>query len=211
MTLRSGRSYSTREVAQRLGVSVQTVQRWVDAGRLRAWKTLGGHRRIDAVSAEQLFAAESARSAGTGASQPGAAPAGGAAAPASGGFRVLIVDDEPDDRALIEYMVRSAMPDVQIELAGSGFEGLVAIGRRVPDVLITDIAMPYMDGIEMLRTLFVQGEARVPVIVVASSHTPDEIARRGGLPSQARFIPKPIDRRLLAAVLVEARGTSDAF
>ncbi len=211
MTLRSGRSYSTREVAQRLGVSVQTVQRWVDAGRLRAWKTLGGHRRIDAVSAEQLFAAESARSAGTGASQPGAAPAGGAAAPAVGGFRVLIVDDEPDDRALIEYMVRSAMPDVQIELAGSGFEGLVAIGRRVPDVLITDIAMPYMDGIEMLRTLFVQGEARVPVIVVVSSHTPDEIARRGGLPSQARFIPKPIDRRLLAAVLVEARGTSDAF
>ena len=33
----------------------------------------------------------------------------------------------------------------------------------------------------------------------------------GGLPSQARFIPKPIDRRLLAAVLIEARGTSDAF
>ena len=108
-------------------------------------------------------------------------------------------------------MVRTAMPDVQIELAGSGFECLVAIGRSVPDVLITDIAMPYMDGIEMLRTLLVRVDTPAPVIVVASSHTPDEIARRGGLPSQARFIPKPIDRRLLAAVLVEARGTSDTF
>ncbi len=208
MTLRSGRSYSTREVAQRLGVSVQTVQRWVDSGRLRAWKTLGGHRRIDAVSAEQLFAAESARRV------VGAVPAGadaGGSATGTAGFRVLIVDDEPDDRALIEYMVRTAMPDVQIELAGSGFECLVAIGRSVPDVLITDIAMPYMDGIEMLRTLLVRVDTRAPVIVVASSHTPDEIARRGGLPSQARFIPKPIDRRLLAAVLVEARGTSDTF
>jgi excisionase family DNA binding protein len=49
------KSYSTVEIARRLGVSIQTVQRWVDAGRLKAWKTLGGHRRIDADSAEALL------------------------------------------------------------------------------------------------------------------------------------------------------------
>ena len=39
-------SYSTAYVASRLGVSVPTVQRWVDAGHLKAWKTPGGHRRF---------------------------------------------------------------------------------------------------------------------------------------------------------------------
>ncbi len=50
------RSYSTVEVSRRLGVSIQTVQRWVDSGHLKAWKTLGGHRRISAESAETLLA-----------------------------------------------------------------------------------------------------------------------------------------------------------
>lgn len=49
------RTYSTVEIARRLGVSIQTVQRWVDTGKLKAWKTLGGHRRIDAESAEALL------------------------------------------------------------------------------------------------------------------------------------------------------------
>ncbi|XVJ69915.1 MAG: excisionase family DNA-binding protein [Rhizobacter sp.] len=52
----ASRTYSTVEIARRLGVSIQTVQRWVDSGKLKAWKTLGGHRRIDAESAEALLA-----------------------------------------------------------------------------------------------------------------------------------------------------------
>jgi len=48
-------SYSTAHVAKQLGISVPTVQRWVDAGQRKAWKTPGGHRRIDADSAERLF------------------------------------------------------------------------------------------------------------------------------------------------------------
>ena len=49
------RSHATIEVANRLGVLLQTGQRWVDAGRLKAWKTLGGHRRIEPAGAESLF------------------------------------------------------------------------------------------------------------------------------------------------------------
>ena len=48
-------SYSTAHLARRLGVSVPTVQRWVDLGHLKAWKTVGGHRRIDAESAENFI------------------------------------------------------------------------------------------------------------------------------------------------------------
>ena len=54
------RSYSTADVARRLGVSVPTVQRWVDLGYLKAWKTVGGHRRIDAETADRFIAAQAA-------------------------------------------------------------------------------------------------------------------------------------------------------
>ena len=46
--------YSTREVARLLGVSLKTVQLWVDNGILDAWKTVGGHRRITFESVERL-------------------------------------------------------------------------------------------------------------------------------------------------------------
>ena len=45
---------STRDAARRLGISVRTAQLWVEEGRLRAWKTPGGHRRILRESVERL-------------------------------------------------------------------------------------------------------------------------------------------------------------
>ncbi|WP_337879609.1 helix-turn-helix domain-containing protein [Rheinheimera sp.] len=46
---------STRQAAQVLGVSVRTIQLWVEQGLLHAWKTPGGHRRIDQQSLLQLL------------------------------------------------------------------------------------------------------------------------------------------------------------
>ena len=46
---------STRDAARLLGVSVRTAQLWVEDGRLRAWKTPGGHRRILVESVERLL------------------------------------------------------------------------------------------------------------------------------------------------------------
>ena len=48
--------FSTREAAERLNVSLRTVQLWVEAGLLRAWKTEGGHRRILRSSLDELLA-----------------------------------------------------------------------------------------------------------------------------------------------------------
>lgn len=45
---------TTAEAARHLGVSIRTVQLWVDGGALEAWKTVGGHRRISLESLERL-------------------------------------------------------------------------------------------------------------------------------------------------------------
>ncbi len=195
----SPQSYSTIEVARRLGVSLQTVQRWVDAGRLTAWKTLGGHRRIEAASAERLFAEHESRLGPAEPALPTAPLDGEAQAGADSGPSALIVEDNELDRELMVQMLGRVRHGVRIETVADGFEALIAIGRSDPDILITDVHLPHMDGIEMLRRL--SSETRPRQIVAVSAFTADELPALRDLPPGVRFLRKPIDVERLAEVL----------
>jgi excisionase family DNA binding protein len=173
-------SCSTAHLARRLGVSVPTVQRWVDLGHLKAWKTVGGHRRIDAESAENFIRVQ-ARQRGREATD--------VVAP----FSVLVVDDDPADRDLLCALVALAVPGARIVVAAGGFDALIEVGRTRPDLIVTDIAMSHMDGVEMIRHLCARGDARPPAIVAVSSHTPAQVERLGGLPPGVALLAKPVE------------------
>lgn len=180
------RSYSTAEVARRLGVSVPTVQRWVDQGHLKAWKTVGGHRRLDADSADRFIARQT--------SAAGAAPEGSGAEARP--LSVLLVDDNTDDRDLMSALVEAAIPGASIGHAENGFEALVAIGQSAPDVVITDIMMPNMNGFEMLCHLANDCAVRPKLIIAVSGLPPDRLAALGEWPMAVKVVSKPIDPRL---------------
>lgn len=193
----SAPSYSTTEVARLLNVSTQTVQKWVDLGHLAAWKTLGGHRRIS-VESVKLFVTSQTVPAAQQASRPAReATPGQAALP----VKILLVDDDPFQLDLLQAMLSSTQRQFDISTASNGFDALLQVGRRMPDILITDIVMAGMDGIEMLRSLHQNvHSAKLPTIAI-SSYSADEVLHRGGLPEGVEFIPKPIDRqRLLKAI-----------
>ncbi|MFL6626968.1 MAG: response regulator [Burkholderiaceae bacterium] len=180
-------SYSPRQLAEMLGVSVQSVQRWVDAGRLKAWKTPSGHRKIDVDSAQALI--DAMRSGG---GQPPARNAGTSP-------RVLVVDDDPAALALVEMLVQEQFPAAVVATARNGFEGLQAMGRMTPDILVTDIVMPHIDGLEMLRHVAAQDDR--PALVIATSFLQqDEVERRGRLDGVS-FLPKPLDADAFQAML----------
>jgi excisionase family DNA binding protein len=181
-------SYSTADVAERLGVSVPTVQRWVDAGHLKAWKTPGGHRRIETESAERLFHSQIA-GAGVPADEPAVRPT------------VIVVDDNADDRDLLAAIVKTALPDADVALYENGIQALVAIGQQPPTVLITDIVMPYMDGLEMLRQLADRCIVRPALIVAVSADCDAQGRSRHSLPEGVRFVAKPIDPDPLVEML----------
>lgn len=167
------RSYSTAYVARRLGISVPTVQRWVDSGDLVAWKTPGGHRRIEAGSADRLFAARG---------QPAAASPS-----------VVVIDDNADDRDILGALVRNALPSCRLDIYDSGIQALVAIGHTPPDIVITDLVMPHMNGIEVLRQLAGQCVVHPQLIVAVSSLGPRQLERLGALPEGVRFVAKPVE------------------
>lgn len=183
-------SYSTAELARRLGVSIPTVQRWVDSGHLKAWKTVGGHRRIEAESAEQMIRSQEGRiAAGAATARP---------------LSVMVVDDNVDDRDLLTALVEAALPEAVVVSAENGFEALVAIGQDAPDVLVTDVVMPHMNGVEMLKHLRAESLDRPRVLVAVSSQAPSEFAVLGELPADVAFVVKPIDPDLFIATLRRA-------
>jgi len=198
-------SYSTAEVARQLGVSIPTVQRWVDLGILKAWKTVGGHRRLDAASVHAFI-----RDNGVADTQLAVAPPTDIASRPRAGALALIVDDNPDDRDLLEAMVQEALPDARVRVASNGFEALLAIGHEVPHLLVSDIMMPHMNGMEMLRHLTRALRERPALIVAVSSDSLRSLAHLGALPHGVRFVRKPIEAEAFIAVLQEGLADSGA-
>jgi excisionase family DNA binding protein len=195
-------TYSTSEVAKRLGISTQTVQRWVDSGQLKAWKTLGGHRRIEAEGVELLFRLHGVAVPDMQAPADSSEPVQGAPA-----LSALIVDDNPDDRDILAYLLADTLPTATVAAATNGFHGLIAIGRMAPDIVITDVLMPHMNGFEMIRQLVNGNAIRPRVILAVSSNSLAELAPRGQLPDGVVFMQKPLDPDEFKKVLTMAIRT----
>jgi len=94
------------------------------------------------------------------------------AIPASQRETILIVEDDKTTRELIAELVSEDHPDLHIETASDGLEALSKIAERVPSILITNIVMSRMDGIELLKTLHKKG-ITLPTIVTSGHWKPE--------------------------------------
>lgn len=169
-----------------LGVAVSTIQLWVDSGLLSAWTTGGGHRRIARNSVfDMLKKQEEVVYASTKESY----------------LSVLIVEDNEQQLRLYEKQVTSWNDNVNIITAIDGYEGLIKIGQALPDVIISDLMMPNIDGFQMVKVLKEIPELENCLIVVVSGLDDDEIVKRGGLPDGIHFFRKPAKFEELASLL----------
>jgi DNA-binding NtrC family response regulator len=121
------------------------------------------------------------------------------------GTRVLIVDDDPASRRLLEVRLRPLECDVAT--AGNGEQALTSIRKDVPDLVLLDLQMPKMGGIEVLRALRKEG-TDVPVIVI-TAHGSIETAVEAMKESAYDFITKPVDANhfdIVVRKLLEREG-----
>jgi len=178
---------STREAAERLGVALRTVQLWVESGVLPAWKTAGGHRRISRVAVERLIGERRAALAGDGGVTASASPS------LDTRLRVMVVEDEPELLRLFTLVIAGWELPVDVTPASNGFEALLRMGQDCPDLLVTDLNMPGMDGFKMISSLRGVGQSYDDLeIVVVTALTAEDIAHRGGLPAGVRVFHKPV-------------------
>lgn len=173
---------TTHAAAGMLGVSVSTVLNMIERGQLPAWRTPGGHRRIARDEVNRALA-----------NQPRAI--------ATRQLRVLVVEDDDFLREAYRDQFEHWRLPIELRLCADGVQAMLEIGRVPPDLLVTDLRMPEIDGFSVVRTL--HGDARYARIdiVVISGLSADEIAQAGGLPKGVVHWVKPIPFPLLRGYL----------
>lgn len=168
---------TTQEAAAILGISVTSVQKLVEGGDIAAWKTPGGHRRIPRASLLAYKAAAGAPRV------EGAAPARAS---------LLVVEDEEMQRAVFAAQFKKWELPVDVTLCASGYEALIEIGVRPPDILFLDIAMKGIDGYEVMETVLNRPNMREVNIAIISGMARADLDARGGVPPGVAFFPKPV-------------------
>lgn len=152
---------TTKDIIEIFNVTRVTVAGWVNSGKLAAIKTLGGHSRFRRDDILQLL---NDRHIPIPQSLQTDSPL------------FLIVDDEPSILKTLPRRILALYPSVRVDTADNGVEGLLKIGHEPPAVVILDLHMPKMDGIEVIRRIKAESAYAGIRIFAISGYVKDEKA-----------------------------------
>jgi excisionase family DNA binding protein len=166
--------YTTHEVSRLLHVNPRSVINWIEQSLLSSYRTPGGHRRI---RRDDLLAFLRKHQIPTPASL------------VDEKFSVLIVDDE---QAIVDivstYLQRQG--GYEITAASDGISALIEVGRVKPDLLILDIMIPGVDGIEVCRRIKGDPTNKTAIVAFSGNHESEKKILQAGADV---FMAKPVD------------------
>ncbi|HEY5512809.1 MAG TPA: response regulator [Geomonas sp.] len=119
---------------------------------------------------------------------------------------ILVVEDDKDAREILVAIIPRKFPDMTIYSAVNGKAGLDLFKNQAPDIVITDINMPEMGGIEMADEIrAINPHTRLIVLTADTGKATLQDAVRKGVETN-HYITKPIDYRDLFAAIEQCRG-----
>ena len=118
-------------------------------------------------------------------------------------LKVLVVDDDPDSRDLVHRLLSDC--GATITGAASAAEALAATHNLRPDILISDIGMPEIDGYQLLRSLRANSEVRFPAIALTAFARPED-RTRALLAGYVAHVAKPVEAAELIATVAAVSG-----
>lgn len=190
----SKKVFTTTEAARICHVERATIIRWIDVGILKAFKTPTGRNKILVEDLVDLLKKNG---------MPIPEDLTGLAKPL-----VYVVDDEEDFLFLLEERLLGEDRTAPFELSTfkNGFEALMAMGKECPDVLITDIRMPEMNGFELCKKLKESGDTHFMKIIIISGYLDAELEKFKAESLADAYLEKPIDFVKLRQLLSEYTG-----
>lgn len=183
------RTYTTHDIARFCDVYPSSVNNWIASGKLKAYQTGGGHHR---VTRPDLLAFLEERNVPI---PPELA--------AAGAKKLIIVDDDEEMARVMQKAFGRHPKLFRTELCGDGVEALIRIGQEPPDLVILDVVLPKMDGVQVCRVLKSRPETRdIKIIAVSGKKLPFSEKKLEEAKVDA-FFRKPVD---LGSLLAAAAG-----
>jgi PAS domain S-box-containing protein len=119
------------------------------------------------------------------------------------GRNLLIVDDEVTLRRFFQSIITAKIPNLQIDTAADGQEGLAAFRLKHHSVVILDIAMPVMDGeraFHEMKKICRENKWEMPAVIFCTGYTPPESVRQALQNEQLHcYLPKPVTGDVLVS------------
>jgi len=166
--------YTTHDLSRLLHVNPRSVINWIEQERLLSFRTPGGHRR---VRHEDLMAFLRKHKI----PMPSALT--------TGNFSVLVVENEDETSQRIQSSL-AAQNGYKVSTATDGISALLAVGRERPDLMILDVKIPGVDGLEVCRQIKSDPQSHTAVIAIGGQ--PD-VAGNAATAGADAFLPKPLD------------------
>ncbi|MBW1921899.1 MAG: response regulator [Deltaproteobacteria bacterium] len=148
------------KASQYCRVSPKTIINWIEAGHIKAYKTVGGHRRINREDLETFMRKQ-------GIPMPEKPDE-------DGKKRILVVDDDPIIVETIVQALEEEEFDYEVISASDGFEAGLQVNHFKPHLLILDIMMPDINGYEVCRKIKETEETKDTKIIVLSAYLDEE-------------------------------------
>lgn len=181
------RTYTTHDIARFCDVYPSSIVHWINGGKLKAYQTAGGHHR---VTKDDLVAFLRSLNIPL-------------PVELVSRRRVLIVDDDVEVARVIERAFARRAEHFQTRVCHNGIEALISIGQEPPDLVILDIVMPKMDGIQVCRVLKSKDATRrIKIVAITGQKTPGADKKLEEIKVDAVFA-KPLDIVALLAKSAE--------
>ncbi len=178
--------YTTYQISKICSVDITTIMAWVDDGKLRAYRTPGGHRRVlhsDLIAFLKKYNMPIPRDV------------------REGGQKILIVDDDAMTVRLISRFLSKVDKNFQIETALDGFEAGQKLETFQPDIVILDILLPGVDGFRVLKNIRAHKTSEHIKICIISGIDIESTKAKALRAGADAFLAKPFDPERLSEIL----------
>jgi excisionase family DNA binding protein len=179
------RLLTSHEVGALLQVNPSSINKWVNEGRLHAFRTPGGHRRIRARDLVKFLDAYK---------MPIPRPLASASRK-----RVLLVEDDHAQLGALQRALKPFADQLDIATADDGVSALVQVGAFRPHLIVLDLHIPEVDGLEVCRRLKANEATSDISVILTSGHFSKDVEHEAAEAGALRCVTKPLDLRAVLA------------